>query len=78
MSTPPISSLRSMRDERHEFLINVNYSRDPSEEERAWVRVRILEEWDIAGSEVEQLRGGFAGMFTTGNGTVSTIVIRPE
>jgi hypothetical protein len=65
-----------------------------------WVRVRILEEWDIASSGVEQLGGGFAGTFTTrfvpefrvlsldqrvlmnttlwGNGTVSTIVIRPE
>jgi len=86
-------------DERREFLINVDYSKDAAEPERAWVRVRLQGDWDIAGSEVEQLRGHFAAMFTTrfvpefwvlsldqrmlmnttiwGNGTVSTIVIRP-
>lgn len=88
-------------DEHREFLIAVDYSDDPVyEPERAWVRVRLLEEWDIAGSGVEQLGSWFAGMFTKrfvpefwvlsldqrmlmnttvwGNGTVSTIVIRPE
>lgn len=87
-------------NERREFLINVNYSEDLDEPDRAWVRVLLSQEWDIAGSEVEQLRGHFASMFTTrfvpeltmlsldqrvlmnttiwGNGTVSTIAIRPE
>ncbi|MGI5204647.1 hypothetical protein ACQEU6_24065 [Spirillospora sp. CA-108201] len=87
-------------DERREFLISVNYSEEPGEPDQAWVRVFLSEKWDIAGSEVEQLRGYFASMFTTrfvpeftvlsldqrvlmnttiwGNGTVSTIVIRPE
>jgi hypothetical protein len=88
-------------NEQREFLISVDYSENPVyEPEPAWVRVRLLEGWDIAGSEVEQLRGHFAAMFTKrfvpefwvlsldqrmmmnttiwGNGTVSTIVIRPE
>jgi hypothetical protein len=87
-------------DERREFLLGVNYSCDVLEPEWAWVRVRLAERWDLAGSEVELLRGYFAAMFTTrfvpefsvlsldqrvlmsttiwGNGTVSTIVIRPK
>lgn len=87
-------------DEQREFLISINCSDDVDDPEQAWVRVRLLADWDIAGSGVEQLRGHFAGMFTTrfvpefwvlsrdqrmlmnttiwGNGTVSTIVIRPE
>lgn len=48
-----------------EFLISVDYSESLSEPERAWVRVRLQDEWDIAGSGVEQLRVRFAAMFTT-------------
>ncbi|GAA1384099.1 hypothetical protein [Catellatospora chokoriensis] len=80
-------------DEQREFLLAV----DP---EIAWVRVRLLDEWDIAGSGVPALRSSFAGLFTDrfvpefttvsldgrmlmnttvwGDGTVSTIVIRPD
>ena len=79
---------------------SVDYAGDADWPERSWVRVRLLDEWDIAGSEVEQLGGHFAATFglryvpefralsldqrvlmhTTvwGNGTVSTIAIRPE
>jgi hypothetical protein len=86
--------------EQREFLLNVDYAEDPGEPERAWVRVRLLDEWDIAGSGVRQLGGYFRATFTTryvpefwalsldqrvlmhttvwGNGTVSTIAIRPE
>jgi hypothetical protein len=86
--------------EQREFLLSVDYRPDSDDGERGWARVRLLHEWDFVGSEVEQLRGGFAGMFTTryvpeffvlsldqrvhmnttiwGNGTVSTIAIRPE
>jgi len=91
-------------NENREFLISVNYAENVDEisyePERAWVRVRLMDGWDIAGSEVEQLRGHFAAMFTTrfvpefwvpsldrrmlmnttiwGDGTVSTIVMRPD
>ncbi|MET9108464.1 hypothetical protein [Streptomyces zhihengii] len=66
---------------------------------RGWVRVRLLDEWDLVRSEVEQLRSPMGGLlserfvpeFTVvsldgrvlmnttvwGNGTVSTIAIRP-
>jgi hypothetical protein len=89
-------------NDQREFLLSVNYRPESVDGygERAWVRVRLLDDWDFVGSEVEQLRGGFAGMFTTryvpeffvlsldqrvhlnttiwGNGTVSTIAIRPD
>ncbi|MFF9870505.1 hypothetical protein ACF1G0_34925 [Streptomyces sp. NPDC013953] len=64
-----------------------------------WARVRLVEDWELVASEVNQLRSGMAGMFTErlvpeftavsldarmllhttvwGNGTVSTIAIRP-
>ncbi|MFI6539089.1 hypothetical protein ACIBHY_41995 [Nonomuraea sp. NPDC050547] len=90
-------------NEDREFFLQVNYSAegDPEDwnEHQAWVRVRLLENWDLAGSEVEQLRSWMAGLhaerfvpeFTMvsldglaliqttvwGNGTVSTIAIRP-
>ncbi|MBB5962677.1 hypothetical protein [Planomonospora venezuelensis] len=91
-------------NEDREFLLAVTYSEsddvDDIEEHRAWVRVRLLDEWDWVASEVDQLRSWIAGTFTTrfvpeftvvsldgrmmmnttvwGNGTVSTIAIRPE
>lgn len=52
-------------DGRREFLLNVNYSTVVHEPERAWVRVRLADRWDLAGSGIEQLRGHFAAMFTT-------------
>jgi hypothetical protein len=88
-------------DSRREFLLGVNYSGpDEVEPEYAWVRVRLSEQWDLAGSGSIALRSGFGGLFTDrfvpefsmlssdhkallnttvwGNGTVSTIVIRPD
>ncbi|MFI5898530.1 hypothetical protein ACIA5D_51570 [Actinoplanes sp. NPDC051513] len=88
-------------DSRREFLLSVNYS-DPDEvePEYAWVRVRLSDRWDLAGSNSIALRSGFGGLFTDrfvpefsmlsvdhkamlnttvwGNGTVSTIIIRPD
>jgi hypothetical protein len=88
-------------DSHRELLLSVNYS-DPDEvePEYAWVRVRLSDRWDLAGSNSTALRSGFGGLFadrfvpefsmlsidhkamlnTTvwGNGTVSTIVIRPD
>ncbi|GAA2398646.1 hypothetical protein GCM10010191_01750 [Actinomadura vinacea] len=86
-------------DEQREFLIGVDFSAT-DEPDWAWVRVRLLDEWDIAGSGVATLRSNLAGVFTTrfvpeftsvsldrrmllhttvwGNGTVSSIVIRPD
>ncbi len=88
-------------DEHREFLLCVDY-RDPQaiDPEIAWVKVRLGEDWDLAGSGAANLRSYFAGMFTKrfvpeftmasndhrmvlnttvwGNGTVSTIVIRPD
>ena len=83
-----------------EFLVNVDYCEDADETERAWVRVRLLGDWDIAGSGVEKLGSHLTFGRTTryvpqfpalsldqrvlvattiwGNGTVSTIAIRPE
>ena len=52
-------------DGRREFLLSVDYTEDVHEPERAWVRVRLAEQWDLAGSGVEQLRGHFAAVFTT-------------
>lgn len=87
---------------RREFLVNVDYSESEDAEDpaRAWVRVRLTDNWDIAGSGVERLGGqvifgssaryvpGFWALSldqrvlleTTvwGNGTVSTIAIRPD
>jgi hypothetical protein len=88
-------------DNQREFLLAVNYCEpDAVDLEIAWVKVRLLDGWDIAGSGVRVLRSGFAGLFTDrfvpeftvlsldgqmlmnttvwGNGTVSTIVIRPD
>jgi hypothetical protein len=91
----------SVFDHRREFLLSVNYS-DPDEVEAeyAWVRVRLSDQWDLAGSGSMALRSGFGRHFTDrfvpefsmlsldhkamlnttvwGNGTVSTIVIRPR
>jgi hypothetical protein len=88
-------------DNQNEFLIAVDY-RDPEaiSPEMAWVRVRLADAWDLAGSNVTALGSYFAGLFTErfvpeftmlsldhkamlnttvwGNGTVSTIVIRPD
>jgi hypothetical protein len=87
-------------NDQREFLQSVNYSEDADEPERIWVRVRLLSEWDIAGSGVEQLGSHLGWGRTTryvpgfpalsldqrvllettvwGNGTVSTIAIRPD
>jgi hypothetical protein len=88
-------------DDRREFLLNVDYA-DPDEvePEHAWIRVRLSDEWDLAGSGSTALGSGFGSLFTDrfvpefsmlsldhramlnttvwGNGTVSTIVIRPD
>ena len=88
-------------DHRREFLLSVNYQdADEVEPEYAWIRVRLGDDWDLAGSGSTALRSGFAGLFTDrfvpeftmlsldhramlnttvwGDGTVSTIVIRPD
>lgn len=90
-------------DAQREFLLSVDYNEDlPRGEpaEPAWVRVRLLDDWDIAGCGAGQLGGTFATLMTEryvpefwvlsldqrvlmnttvwGNGTVSTIAIRPE
>jgi len=87
-------------DKQREFLLAVDYREpDAVEPENAWVRVRLLDDWDLAGSGVATFRSYFAGLFTDrfvpeftmvsldgrvllnttvwGNGTVSTIAIRP-
>lgn len=88
-------------DDRRELLLSVNYT-VPGEidPEYAWIRVRLSDEWDLAGSGSAALRSGFAGLFTDrfvpefsmlsldfqamlnttvwGDGTISTIVIRPD
>jgi hypothetical protein len=88
-------------DNRREFLLLVRYS-DPDEveSEYAWVRVRLSDQWDLAGSRSTALQSFFGGVFTDrfvpefsmlsldhramlnttvwGNGTISTIVIRPD
>ncbi|MFC8718154.1 hypothetical protein [Kitasatospora sp. NPDC057198] len=91
-------------DADREFLLafgRVRLGGDPDEE--PWTvgfRVRLLDGWDVVGSEVELLRSGFATLFTPrfvpeftvvsldglmmmsttvwGDGTVSTIAIRPD
>jgi len=52
-------------DDQREFLLRVDY-RDPQaiEPEGAWVRVRLDEDWDLAGSGATALRSWFAGLFT--------------
>ena len=88
-------------DAQREFLLAVNYSdAETVDPEMAWVRVRLADEWDVAGCNVTALGSSFAGLFTErfvpeftmlsldhqamlnttvwGNGTVSTIVIRPD
>lgn len=88
-------------DHRREFLVRVNYwDADGFEPEYAWVRVRLCDQWDLAGSASIALGSNFAGLFTErfvpefsmlsldhramldttvwGDGTVSTIVIRPD
>lgn len=88
-------------DEQREFMLAVDYREpDALDPEIAWVTVRLLDEWDIAGSGVPALESRFAGLFTDrfvpefiavsldgrmlmnttvwGDGTVSTIVIRPD
>ncbi|WP_327071998.1 hypothetical protein [Kitasatospora sp. NBC_01302] len=90
-------------DANREYLLAVNresLGEEPDDEPfTVWLRVRLLDGWDLVGSEVDLLRSGFATLFTTrfvpeftvaslegqmmmnttvwGNGTVSTIVIRP-
>jgi hypothetical protein len=88
-------------DDRREFLLSVDYrGSDETEPEMAWIKVRLSDQWDLAGSGSTALRSAFAGLFTDrfvpefvmlsldrramldvtvwGNGTVSTIVIRPD
>ncbi|MFI6603242.1 hypothetical protein ACIBHX_43965 [Nonomuraea sp. NPDC050536] len=91
-------------NEDREFVLGVTYAPDEEPDERdahrAWVRVRLLDDWDLVRSEVDQLRSWMAGLFTTrfvpeftmvsldgrtlinttvwGDGTVSTIAIRPD
>lgn len=90
-------------DDQREFLLAVGRARlgeDPDAEPyEVWFKVRLLDEWDLVGSEVDLLRSGFATLFTDrfvpeftvasldgrmmmqttvwGNGTLSSIVIRP-
>lgn len=88
-------------DTRREFLLDVDYRQpDEYEVQSAWVRVRLADDWDLAGSGSIALRSAMGGLFTTrfvpefsmlsldhqallnttvwGNGTISTIVIRPD
>src|SRR5262249_38270729 len=55
-------------DDEREFLLNINYQDylDPADQEPelAWARVRLAEDWDLAGSGAFQLRSYFAGLFT--------------
>jgi hypothetical protein len=52
-------------DERREFLLSVDY-REPEavDPESEWVRVRLLDKWDLAGSGVAALASWMAGLFT--------------
>lgn len=86
-------------DQEREFLLGVDYSQDFGERKPAWVRVRLLETWDLVESEVTLLGDAYphpGGQFVPefaavsldgrvllnvtlwGNGTVSTIAIRPQ
>ncbi|WP_238005382.1 hypothetical protein KZZ52_17745 [Dactylosporangium sp. AC04546] len=74
--------------EDREFLLSVHYSDTVQEPELAWVRVQLLEPWDVAGSGVAAL-GTYAPEFTAlsvdgqvlmrttlwGDGTVSSLVV---
>jgi hypothetical protein len=52
-------------DQRREFLLSVDYSGPEAvEAESCWVRVRLADEWDLAGSGSSTLRSQFAGVFT--------------
>ncbi|MEV0581469.1 hypothetical protein [Nonomuraea sp. NPDC050310] len=90
-------------NEDREFLLSVCYAQywetGTGDDDIAWIRVRLLDAWDLVGSEVDLLRSYMAGLFTErfvpeftmasldgrmmltttvwGNGTISTIVIRP-
>jgi hypothetical protein len=52
-------------DENRDFLLAVDY-RDPGavDPEPAWVRVRLAEQWDLAGSGTLALQSWFAAVFT--------------
>lgn len=88
--------------EERDFLLAADFSAPYEKEDgehRAWVRVRLLDTWDLVRSEVEQLRSPMGALLTQrfvpeftvvsldgrvlmnttvwGNGTVSTIAIRP-
>src|SRR5436309_6720796 len=49
--------------DHREFLLEVDYSDTVHEPELAWVRVQLLDQWDIAGSAVAAL-GTYAPEFT--------------
>ncbi|HEX5598787.1 MAG TPA: hypothetical protein VFX61_22620 [Micromonosporaceae bacterium] len=96
-----MASEYGLLDEQREFLLAVDYSEPEAIGfEIGWARVRLLDEWDLAGSGVAAIKSYFAAAFTDrfvpeftmlsldgrmllnttvwGNGTVSTIVIRPD
>lgn len=55
-------------DGKREFLLAVGRAclgEDPDDEPyEVWFRVQLLDDWDLAGSEVDLLRSGFATLFT--------------
>ncbi|GAA4966153.1 hypothetical protein GCM10023205_33390 [Yinghuangia aomiensis] len=55
-------------DDQREFLLAVGRARlgeDLDDEpDEVWFRVRLLDAWDLVGSEVDLLRSGFATLFT--------------
>lgn len=55
-------------DDQREFLLAVgraSLGEDPDEEPHdVWFRVRLLDAWDLVGSEVDLPRSGFATLFT--------------
>jgi hypothetical protein len=52
-------------DEKREFFLSVDYSgAEALESEYCWVRVRLADEWDLAGSGSRTLRSHFAGVMT--------------
>ncbi|MFI5495935.1 hypothetical protein [Actinoplanes sp. NPDC051859] len=55
-------------DSRRECLLSVDYS-DPDEvsPEYAWVKVRLSDQWDPAGSNSTALRSGFGGVSPIGS-----------
>ncbi|GAA4568668.1 hypothetical protein [Planotetraspora kaengkrachanensis] len=56
-------------NENREFLLVVCYARydetDDGYDDNAWVQVRLLDDWDFVASEIDLLRSGMAGLFTT-------------